>query len=46
VPVLVAPHPSPASPLANRGWAPLMDVVADQAEALMHGASARVAERA
>jgi single-strand selective monofunctional uracil DNA glycosylase len=46
MPVLVAPHPSPASPLANRGWAPLMDVVADQAEALMHGASARVAERA
>lgn len=23
--VLTAPHPSPASPLANRGWAPLMD---------------------
>ena len=26
-----APHPSPASPLANRGWAPLMDAALEQA---------------
>lgn len=25
-----APHPSPASPVANRGWPPLMDAVADR----------------
>ncbi|MDD3763098.1 MAG: hypothetical protein PHP86_07400 [Nevskiales bacterium] len=29
-PVLNAPHPSPASPVANRGWAPLMDAVVAQ----------------
>lgn len=28
-PLAVAPHPSPASPLANRGWAPLMDKVVE-----------------
>lgn len=27
---VVAPHPSPANPAANRGWAPLMDVVVDE----------------
>ena len=27
---LMAPHPSPASPLANRGWASLMDAVIDR----------------
>ena len=26
-----APHPSPASPLANRGWAPLMDAALEAA---------------
>lgn len=26
---VVAPHPSPANPAANRGWAPLMDAVID-----------------
>ena len=26
-----APHPSPASPLANRGWAPLMDAALEKA---------------
>lgn len=35
IPLLVAPHPSPASPVANRGWAPLMDAVADEAEPLI-----------
>ena len=25
-----APHPSPASPVANRGWAPLMDAVVER----------------
>ena len=28
-PLHLAPHPSPASPVANRGWAPLMDAVVD-----------------
>ena len=28
-PLYLAPHPSPASPVANRGWAPLMDAVVD-----------------
>lgn len=27
---VVAPHPSPANPAANKGWAPLMDAVVDQ----------------
>lgn len=30
-PLHLAPHPSPASPVANRGWAPLMDAVIDEA---------------
>ena len=30
-PLILAPHPSPASPVANRGWAPLMDQVVDDA---------------
>jgi single-strand selective monofunctional uracil DNA glycosylase len=29
--VASAPHPSPASPLANRGWAPLMDAALTEA---------------
>jgi single-strand selective monofunctional uracil DNA glycosylase len=32
LPIFTAPHPSPASPVANRGWAPLMDKVADEVE--------------
>lgn len=36
LPILTAPHPSPASPVANRGWAPLMDAVADRAEHATH----------
>ena len=31
VTVARAPHPSPASPLANRGWAPLMDAALEAA---------------
>ena len=31
-PLYLAPHPSPASPVANRGWAPLMDGVVDSAD--------------
>lgn len=30
-PLYLAPHPSPASPVANRGWAPLMNTVIDDA---------------
>ncbi len=31
VPIAVAPHPSPASPLANRGWAPIFETALQQA---------------
>ena len=31
VPIAVAPHPSPASPLANRGWAPIFETALREA---------------
>ena len=31
IPVAVAPHPSPASPLANRGWAPIFETALQNA---------------
>lgn len=31
VPIAVAPHPSPASPLANRGWAPIFETALEDA---------------
>lgn len=31
IPIAVAPHPSPASPLANRGWAPIFETALREA---------------
>lgn len=31
VPIAIAPHPSPASPLANRGWAPIFESALEDA---------------